>query len=374
MSSDHPVVIVGGGIAGLALARMLRLRGLPHLVLERRRAPADGGLAINLPGNAIRTLASLGLREQIEQAGHPIGRREYRTSTDRLIFAVDEDRFWGEALRPRNLRRSTLLHMLGDGMPEASIRRGAIVRAIVPDAGGPHVSVKDGTTISGSLVVGADGVHSIVRRDMFGAAGNADAALLAQASWRFMAPNPGVHCWTVWADRAGMVLLMPVSDTEVYGWVAVTEPALSGTGTEALLDMAANLPRRVRDTVWNAVSSPDTLYHSPLEEVRLPRWHDGAAVLIGDAAHATAPVWAQGAALGMEDAITLGDLLSSSRDIPAVLAAFEARQRPRVAHVQHMTDRMSHAARLPPWLRNVLLPFVGTRSYRQTYGPLRQPA
>lgn len=352
---------------------MLRLRGLPHLVLERRRRPADGGLAINLPGNAIRALATLGLREQIEQAGHPIGRREYRTSADRLIFAVDEDRFWGEALRPRSVRRSTLLNMLGDGMTEATVRRGAIVRSFTPDSQRPRIAVKDGTTIEGSLVVGADGVHSLVRRDMFGAAGDAGTALLGPASWRFMAPNPGVRCWTVWADPAGMVLLMPVSDTEVYGWAAVTAPALPGNPVGTLLDLAAHLPCRVRDTVLDVASSPDTLYHSPLEEVRLPRWHGGGAVLIGDAAHATAPVWAQGAALGMEGAISLGRLLSSSRDIPAVLAGFEDRHRPRVAHVQRMTDRMSRAARLPPWLRNMLLPFVGPRSYGRTYGPLRHP-
>ncbi len=350
------------------------MRGLPHLVLERRRLPADGGLAINLPGNAIQALAELDLREQIEQAGHPIGRREYRTSADRLLFAVDEDRFWGEALRPRSLRRSDLLAMLGDGMPEETIRRGAIVRSVVPDARGPLLSLKDNTTIASSLVVGADGVHSLVRRQMFDTAAGTAPALLAQASWRFMAPNPGVRCWTVWADAAGMVLLMPISESEVYGWAAVTAPVQSGRGVEALLDMAANLPCRVRNTILDAVASPETLHHSPLEDVRLSRWQGSGMVLIGDAAHATAPVWAQGAALGMEDAISLGDLLSSSPDIPATLAAFEALRRPRVAHVQRMTDRMSRAARLPPLLRNMLLPFLGPRSYRQTYEPLRRSA
>lgn len=167
---------------------------------------------------------------------------------------------------------------------------------------------------------------------------------------------------------------MPVSDTEVYGWAAITAPARFGGGVEALLDMAADMPCRVRETVVHAAANPAALYHSPLEEVRLPRWHSSAMVLIGDAAHATAPVWAQGAALGMEDAITLGTLLASSCHIPAALAEFEALRRPRVAHVQRMTDSLSRAARLSPLLRNVMLPFVGPRSYRQAYGPLRHSA
>ncbi|KQT60900.1 hypothetical protein ASG52_16785 [Methylobacterium sp. Leaf456] len=96
-------------------------------------------------------------------------------------------------------------------------------------------------------------------------------------------------------------------------------------------------------------------------------------VLAGDAAHATAPVWAQGAALTLEDALVLADLLAGRSDWSEVGAAYETRRRPRVAHVQAMTDRMSRSGALPGWARRLLLPVIGPRSYRATYAPLREP-
>jgi 2-polyprenyl-6-methoxyphenol hydroxylase-like FAD-dependent oxidoreductase len=94
-------------------------------------------------------------------------------------------------------------------------------------------------------------------------------------------------------------------------------------------------------------------------------------VLIGDAAHATAPVWAQGAALAVEDGLALADLLSNSPDWSGVGAAFERDRRGRIEHVQRMTDRLSRSARLRPWLRELVMPIVGPGTYRATYRPLR---
>jgi 2-polyprenyl-6-methoxyphenol hydroxylase-like FAD-dependent oxidoreductase len=134
-----------------------------------------------------------------------------------------------------------------------------------------------------------------------------------------------------------------------------------------------NYPEPVRSAVSSVLAEPASLYHSPVEEIRLDSWHTGRAVLIGDAAHATAPVWAQGAALAAEDALVLAELLATREDWASVGGEFEARRRPRVHHVQKMTDRMSRAAALPSWLRDAILPVVGPRTYRATFVPLREP-
>ncbi|TCP31888.1 FAD-dependent monooxygenase [Sphingomonas sp. BK235] len=375
ISSDRPVVIVGGGIAGLALARALTARAIPFLLVERRAGDADGGLAINLPGNAIRALDRLGLAEEIARRGHPVGRRDYRTAADRSLFTVDEDAFWGEAARPRVLRRAALLAMLGDGLAPHRLRRGVAVDAIVPHEDRVDVTLDDGTAIAVALVVGADGVHSAVRAGMLAGGSAPDHALLAAASWRFMAPDPGPEIdpdlagWTVWGSRDGLVLLMPLGDGEIYGWAAVTRAPRRGAAPATLAALAAGFPERVRAVVARA-----RVHHAPLEEVRLARWSAGRVALIGDAAHATAPVWAQGAALAMEDALVLADCLARDADALVALAAYERRRRPRVAHVQAMTDAMSRAARLPVAVRDLLLPRLGPRRYARTYGPLRADA
>jgi 2-polyprenyl-6-methoxyphenol hydroxylase-like FAD-dependent oxidoreductase len=133
-------------------------------------------------------------------------------------------------------------------------------------------------------------------------------------SWRFMAPNPGLDCWTVWIADEGMVLLMPVGDCEVYGWAANTRPLSRSDSPEALDRLTRQFPERVRKTVLDVLARPNALYHSPLEEVRLDRWHSGRAMLIGDAAHAIEPVWAEGVALALEDAIVLARSLSTICD------------------------------------------------------------
>jgi 2-polyprenyl-6-methoxyphenol hydroxylase-like FAD-dependent oxidoreductase len=372
-ASQDPVVIVGGGIAGLALARMLEMGGVPYVLVERRLAPQDGGLAINLPGNAIQALAALGLRDRVEALGHPIRRREYRTARDKLLFEIDEDAFWGEALRPRSMRRAALVSMLGEGLDPGRHRLRTEVRSLALHSARPRVLLTDGSTLTASLIVGADGVRSTVRQELFGSLAVRGHAVLADASWRFMAPNPGIDCWTVWAGTDGMVLLMPVDQHEVYGWAAITRPHARHLSRLSLIDLAQQMPDRVRETVAAGMMRASGLYHSPLEEVRLERWHGKCAVLIGDAAHATAPVWAEGAALGMEDAIVLGRMLTHGGDMPAMLVEFEAQRRARVGHVQAQTDAMSRAAKLPPVLRNLLLPFVGPKTYHKTYGPLMEP-
>jgi 2-polyprenyl-6-methoxyphenol hydroxylase-like FAD-dependent oxidoreductase len=370
-SYEDSLLIVGGGIAGSALGRALQGKDLSFRIIERRRTPSEGGLAINLPGNAIQALSALGLREQIEKLGHPLRRREYRTARDKLLFEVDEDAFWGPALRPRSIRRSVLLSMLADGFPEASLLYDADVRSMTLHSTHAELGLTNGTNLTARLVVGADGVRSTIRTEAFGTALGPGHALLAEKSWRFMAPNPGVDCWTVWVADEGMVLLMPIDDREVYGWIANTRPFSRGDSPEALDRLTRQFPERVRKTVLDALARPDALFHSPLEEVRLNRWHNGRAVLVGDAAHATAPVWAEGVALALEDAIVLARSLSTIGDELPALADFEAQRRSRVAHVQAMTDAMSRAAKLPPFVRNALFPFIGPKRYRQTYEPLK---
>ncbi|WP_158915898.1 NAD(P)/FAD-dependent oxidoreductase [Caulobacter sp. S45] len=369
--SQNRVLVAGAGIAGLALTRALHRRGVPVLALERRDGPSDAGLAINLPGNAIRALTRLGLGDALSTCGVPVRRREYRTEQDRVLFAVDEDEFWGPDARPRCVRRSTLLGLLELGTPASAVRRDCEVTLVQLRPNGVDVGLADGSIEMGGLLVGADGVRSRVRATMGGKA--PAAAQLASASWRFMAPNPGVDCWTLWAGARSMILLIPVDRGEVYGWAAATKGQTGLDDANALNDLFRGFPERVRRTIETVLARPGSLHHSPLEEVRIPSWSRDRVILMGDAAHATAPVWAQGAALALEDAVVLADLLADRTDWEEIGPEYEQRRRPRVAHVQAMTDRMSRTAHLPIVMRNALMQFVGPRSYRATYAPLRTP-
>jgi 2-polyprenyl-6-methoxyphenol hydroxylase-like FAD-dependent oxidoreductase len=367
---DRRVLIVGGGIAGMALAQALHQRGIAALVRDRLAGPPDASLGLNLPGNAIQAIAALGLADGLARIGTPTRRREYRTARGRLLFAVDEDTFWGNGARPRCVRRADLLALLSSGLPDGSVAWSTPVASIRESADHVSVELTDGSIESASFVVGADGVHSTVRQAMLGEDG-LRTSLLSAASWRFTTPNPGVDCWCVWSDPRGTFLLIPIDGEYVYGYASATRGAPVADDPQWLRATFAGYVAPVPEVVEAVLAQPGSLYHSPVEEVRVARWSQGRTVLVGDAAHATAPAWAQGAALAVEDALVLAELLATHQDWGQVGPEYERRRRSRVAHVQAATDRISRAAGAPAWLRDPILQIIGPRVYRGAYGPLR---
>ena len=139
------VLIVGGGVAGLSLARALRQRGIEFVVVDRHDASRDAGLGLNLPGNAIQALCRLDLGDDISLRGRPIRRREYRNAKGRLLFAVDEAAFWGNAVTSRCVRRGDLLDLLRAGAGPESIRWNSTIVNVEPNAG--HVEVRSMMTV-----------------------------------------------------------------------------------------------------------------------------------------------------------------------------------------------------------------------------------
>ncbi len=363
------VLVVGAGVGGLAVARALRDRGIDVLVVERRAAPPLAGFAVNLPGNAVRALHAAGLGDELEEHGTPVSRREYRTARDRLLFAVDEAAFWGDSLC---VRRQRLMADLEAGLPSGCVRYGTAVTSLETGDGVVRARLSDGTQQVADFVVGADGVGSAVRTQLFGSVAPTSARL-SESSWRFLTADPGVDCWTAWTSSAGTLLLIPVDDGQVYGYASASAGGAVGTDPSWLTETFGDYPERAARAVDTATADPAALHHASLSEVRQPVWTRGRVALIGDAAHATAPVWAQGAALAVEDALVLADELATRSDWELVGAAYERRQRPRVEHVQAMTDRLSRAAALPDWLRNRVAPRLGPRNYRATHEPLRTP-
>ena len=363
---DGRILVAGGGIAGLAVAQALYQRGIPAVVVDRLAGPPDAGLAINLPGNAIQALGALGFADAVASVGTPVRRREYRTAKGKVAFSVDEDAFWGPAARPRCVRRADLLAILGTDLPADTVRWNSPVSAVQP-AG---EAVVGGETDTWDFVVGADGVRSVTRAAVLDDVAP-QASLLSAASWRFMTANPGVDCWTVWTGARSTILLLPVDKDIVYGYASATRGGAVDTDPSWLATAFAGFADPVPGVIAAVLDEPLSLYHSPVEEVRIPAWSRGRVVLVGDAAHATAPIWAQGAALALEDALVLSSLLAATDDWDGVGASYESQRRSRVTHVQTMTDRLSRAAGLPPWLRNTILPFIGPRTYRETYEPLK---
>ena len=112
-------------------------------------------------------------------------------------------------------------------------------------------------------------------------------------------------------------------------------------------------------------------YFAPIEEVAPPAWTAGRVVLVGDAAHASSPNMAQGAAMALEDALVLAETLTADRAADQALAGYVQRRMSRVTWVQEQTHRRDRTRNLPPIVRNLTLRLAAERIFRSNYGPLR---
>ena len=370
MTVGGSVLVVGAGIGGLALARALNQRGVDCVVIEKRPPTITLGMGLNLPGNAVRALSHLGVADQAVAHGMPVARREYRNSNGRLLFSTDDRLFWRGVGTPVCIRHGHLLAALRTP-PTPAVLYG--VRAVSVQATSRKVNVQMAgmppTTYD--FVVGADGVHSSLRPGLTGYDKTLRGSAMTKSSWRFVVENPGVDCWTVWSGAHVTFLLIPVGNGDVYGYAASTRGGMTGTDPTWLAQAFTGFAEPVTTVIATLLTGAGHLHHSLVEEVRIPTWHRGRLVLIGDAAHATGPVWAQGAAMAMEDALVLADVLARQADWSTVGETFERLRRARVDHVQAATHKMSRLAKLPTWLRDAGAPLLGPRAYREAYESLR---
>jgi 2-polyprenyl-6-methoxyphenol hydroxylase-like FAD-dependent oxidoreductase len=173
--------------------------------------------------------------------------------------------------------------------------------------------------------------------------------------------------------RRTAFLTLPIGDGRVYCYCDVFSPR---DPDSAGLAPAEQLIRLFSHFADPAIALLDTLdgaadvHVSTIEEVALDSWVRDHVVLIGDAAHATSPNMAQGAAMALEDALVLAHCLRDDRAIPDALAAFEARRRPRTEWVRAQTHRRDRARYLPPTVRDNVLRVLGRRIFHANYRPL----
>lgn len=369
--SETRVLVVGAGLAGLAAARTLTRAGFSVEVVERQPAWDEAGTGIYLPGNASRALRALGLEADVVERGVVISRQRISDDRGRLLVEVDLPQVWDGVGPCLALARADLHAVLLDGAGDVPLRMEASVGGLRELDEGVSVEFGDGTTGDYDLVVGADGIHSTVRRLTFG--DEATARPVGQEGWRFVtACPPGITTWSVLLGDRTAFLTIPIGNGLVYCYCDVVSRA-----GEHRHDDLARLFSAYADPVpelLDAISELDVVHRSTIEEVALDSWVRGRVVLVGDAAHATSPNMAEGAAMALEDALVLAECLHRHEAIPAALSAFEARRRPRTEWVRAQTHRRDRTRYLPKAIRNGVLRAFGRRIFLSNYRPLRDDA
>jgi 2-polyprenyl-6-methoxyphenol hydroxylase-like FAD-dependent oxidoreductase len=249
-----------------------------------------------------------------------------------------------------------------------SVTWGASVTAVDAGDGGATVSLSDGTSRHVALVLGADGVHSTLRRLLFGI----DAQPVGQVGWRLIAPCPTkTTAWTIQLGKGTSWLTIPIGGGRAYCYAdqsADFTPDQPGD-VEMLRAAFADFGEPAR-SVLASLPAETVVHTGVIEEVHLPQWHLGRVLLLGDAAHATSPNMAEGAAMALEDALVLAEVLTSSPTLDLALEDFERRRRGRTDWIREQTDRRDQLRQLPGWVRALAIRTVGQRVARANYAPL----
>jgi 2-polyprenyl-6-methoxyphenol hydroxylase-like FAD-dependent oxidoreductase len=370
MSESTPLsaIVVGGGIGGLTAAIALRQAGVAATVYERAAELREVGAGLAIWQNAIRVLDRLGLGDAVRAHAVPDLGGGFRTwRGDVLADLSSMNRREGGPALSLIIHRADLLDILRAAAGSENIQLGKQLQSFEQDAAGVTARFADGHQAQADLLIGADGINSTVRAQLFGAEPPRYSGYTAwRAVTQFDPEQVRLVAGETWGYGARFGIA-PMSQGRVYWFASVNSPAGTivppGRRKQHLLE---------RFRGWHApiealVASTDEtaiLQHDIYDRPPSRRWGQGRVTLLGDAAHAMTPNLGQGACQAIEDGLALAGALRAGGDIPAALRSYEARRIDRTSRIVQQSRQVGEvgqwenplACAMRDWLAKRLLP------------------
>ena len=373
------MVIVGAGIGGPALGIALKRAGIESIVYEASDEPRDdAGAFLNLAPNGLAVLQALGLGQRLEGLGF---------QNDRLVFHNEAGRTLAEVpVGGVTVMRGAVSRVLREAAEEAGVQVEfrKTLSSVTEHDGTVTARFADGTTVDGSSLVGADGIHSRTRYSYFTDAPKPTyTGIINLGGVAHTDLQPTGRAMHMVFGRRGFFgyAVRPSGETYWFSNFAQKEEptrgalmhATSDSYRQQLLEVHESDPPEVT-RILQALSGPIGAW--PVYDIlSLPAWHRGAVCLMGDAAHAVGPHVGQGVSLALEDAFVLAKCL---RDIPqasGAFSAFERLRRSRVEPILKQSRRTGQQKAPTGWLgrriRDLILPIFlksGARAANELYG------
>lgn len=374
------VLIVGGGIGGLTAALCLARKGLAVHVFEQSEMD-EVGAGIQLSPNCTRILDYLGLDQALSKVcflPEAVEMRHWKSGKTLSRNSLGSDmisRYGFPYYHVHRLDLIEILHQKARQSADIQLHRERIDEFAQTERG---VSVNNHSVL-GDVLIGADGIHSVVRAGLFGTEpprftgnvawrGLVDAGKLPQDLVRPVA--------TVWWGHGKHFVHYYVRRGELVNCVCVIEK--SGWEVESWQERGKHSELKADFSGWHGTiqrlidnMNPDECFKWALfDRTPLRTWSKGRVTLVGDACHPTLPFVAQGAAMAIEDAAVLADCLDGADDITKALRQYESRRMRRTARIQEQSRKNARIFHMRPplsWLRDLAASHVGGRTMHELY-------
>jgi len=347
MPAIRNALVVGGGIGGLTAGVSLRRAGIDVDLVEINPNFSVYGVGIIQPNNTLRALDRIGLARQCVERGAAFpGWRIHDAHGNFLMDAPNESRA-APALPPNNgITRPDFQKILSEAAYAhgVAIRLGTKVEELVDLGDSVRVTLSDGTTQHYDFVIGSDGLYSDTRNRLFG--DTVKPQFTGQAVWRYNFPRPKRVEWgEIHVGPHSKVGLTPMRPDLMYMFLVSAEPGnprmpadqLATLMRERLAGFTGFIAELGEQIVY-----PAGVVYKPMENLLLPApWNKGRVLIIGDAAHATTPHLAQGAAMAIEDAVLLGSLFARDEPLAPLLDEFMSRRFDRARFVIESSDQIA---------------------------------
>ncbi|MFL5730261.1 MAG: FAD-dependent monooxygenase [Cytophagaceae bacterium] len=324
-------IIIGAGIGGLTTAIALQKKGIEVEVYEAAPEIKEAGAGIWVATNAMTVMQRLGLDQEIKSAGKDLGRIAVCDTKDKIIQEIHLDKVKKKFIHGTTaIHRAKLQQILYQHTGKEKVFTGKRLKHYVEKPQGVEVYFEDGSSASGDLLLGADGIRSVVRKQLLG---EIPLRYSGQTCWRgivdFVLPERYRDaCTEIWGNQKGLrAAFSQINEKEVYFYTTCFTPPGGQDEKGKLKEKLAYLFKDFQPEVVQVLKAAmeEKIIRSDLFDfVPVKTWTKGRIALLGDAAHATTPNMGQGGCQAIEDAYVIADCLSKESAIENALQKYQS--------------------------------------------------
>lgn len=357
------IIIIGGGIGGLTTAIALKQKGVEVQVFEQAAEVTPVGAGILLASNALNVYHRLGIADGLMKLGHEVDAANVVNIDGKIISKIDTEKLKTKYnFKTIAIHRADLHHFLYQQLNKNEVKIDAQFSHFEDKNGKVIAYFTNGTQAEGDVLIGADGIHSKVRTQLFGAS---KLRYSGQTCWRFVADfqmNDKKSIYEYWANEAGLrVGFSHINDKQIYCFIT-DKTNESGRDDKALLKK--HLLERCEafnPEIKNLIESADnqSIIRNDIFDFKpINQYYKGNIILLGDAAHATTPNLGQGACQAIEDAYVIAECLTKNEEISTAFAKFQAIRMEKAKHIVNTSWIFGKISNTSGWFKKLIISLI----------------